>query len=216
MDNINSTEMMLAEIIENANGQSKQITKMNTAMEQIASDLNQLIITNGSQAIQQETQSVITLKDHEDKMKSFKKDMQTLYNQYLSIQARYRVLQETKRYWSTQQWAKHFFRWLFVKRHLWIWLIYAFYNGILLFTLYTYSQQKVEIDSYREEEIKYRYLKALGVAPNVMQTLDDAFTNEDTRTIRAIYATVDNYEKALKQKSDSIVRVEQKKIELLK
>lgn len=204
---------MLAGIIEQVNCQNKQIDHLGKDIERMSNELNKIVNFEGSQYVQPEVQSVITLKDHEEKMASIKRDIHTLFNQYMSLLKKNKELQEAKRYWATQQWAKHFFRWLFVKRHFWIWLIYGLYSAFFILTLYAYSQQRVEIENYKETEIKYRYLKAVGVAHNTIQSLDDIFDYGNSRKIQVVYSTVYDYDKALKHKSDSIVKAESKKME---
>lgn len=216
MDNINPTEAMLAAIIEQANGQGKQISLMSKAMEQIAKDVGQLVVAQDSQPAHQESQSVITLKDHEERLASVKKNIQILYGQYVSLQKKYEKSLDDRRYWATQQWAKRLFRWLFLNRHLWIWSVAIFFNILFLLLLKVCFLQKAEIGNYEEADMKYRYLKAVGAAPKATQSLDDTFANGDSRAIQIVYSTVDDYEKALKHKSDSIVRAEQEKTEKLR
>jgi hypothetical protein len=216
MEKINSTEAMLVGIIEQVDSQGKQIALISKTMEQMANDVGLLVEAQDSQPVQQEVQSVITLKDHEEKIKTIKANMQKLYEQYVSLQKKYEKLRNDKRYWATQQWAKHLFRWLFVKRHLWIWLVYFIFNVIFLLLMNTCSRQRAEIDRYKESDIKYRYLQAMGIAHETTQALDSTFTKGDSHAIQRIYSTVDSYEKAQKHKSDSIVRAEQKKMELLR
>lgn len=216
MDKINATEAMLAGIIEQADSQDKQIALISKTMEQIANDVGQLVEAQDSQPAQQELQSVITLKDHEEKITAIKIDMRKLYDQYLSLQKRYEKLRNDKRYWATQQWTKHLFRWLFVKRHLWIWTIYAIYNIILFVFMYCYSIQNNEIQKYRESDIKYRYITAIGVAPKMIRHLDNVFADRDEEKIKEINSTVENFEDKIKQEADSIVRAEKRIMERLK
>ena len=216
MEKIDSTEAMLAGIIEQADSQGKQIALISKTMGQIANDVEQLVEALDSHPAQQEAQSVITLKDHEEKIKTIKANMQKLYEQYLSLQKRYKTLQDDKRYWATQQWAKHLFRWMFLKRHLRIWTIYAIYNIILFVFMYCNSKQNIEINKYQESDIKYRYLKATGIAPKTIQNLEDVFERDDHGKVKLIINTIDEYEDASRHKSDSIIRTEQKKMENLK
>ena len=65
-------------------------------------------------------------------------------------------------------------------------------------------------------EMKYRFIRALNVVPLTLQYLDDAFEGGDARKLQIVHTTVKEYEQALRQKSDSIIRAERKKAEELR
>lgn len=65
-------------------------------------------------------------------------------------------------------------------------------------------------------EMKYRFIRALNVVPLTLQYLDDAFEGGDARKLQIVHTTVNEYEQALKQKSDSIIKAEREKQEQLK
>lgn len=65
-------------------------------------------------------------------------------------------------------------------------------------------------------EMKYRFIRALNVVPLTLQYLDDAFEGGDARKLQKVNTTVIEYEQALRQKSDSIIRAERKKAEELR
>ena len=65
-------------------------------------------------------------------------------------------------------------------------------------------------------EMKYRFIRAMNAAPFTLQYLDDAFEGGDARKLQKVNTTVIEYEQALKQKSDSIIRAEREKQKQLK
>lgn len=73
--------------------------------------------------------------------------------------------------------------------------------------------QKSEISDLQNTQIKYRFIKAMGFAPNAMQFLEDAYEEGQKDRIDYVEKTVSDYEKALKHKADSIARAEREKLE---
>ena len=65
-------------------------------------------------------------------------------------------------------------------------------------------------------EMKYRFIRAMNAAPFTLQYLDDAFEGGDAKKLQIVRTTVKEYEQALIQKSDSIIRAERRKAEELK
>ncbi len=65
-------------------------------------------------------------------------------------------------------------------------------------------------------EMKYRFIRALNVVPLTLQYLDDAFEGGDAKKLQIVRTTVIDYEQALRQKSDSIIKAERKKAEELR
>ena len=57
---------------------------------------------------------------------------------------------------------------------------------------------------------------AMNAAPFTLQYLDDAFEGGDAKKLQIVRTTVKEYEQALIQKSDSIIRAERRKAEELK
>lgn len=72
---------------------------------------------------------------------------------------------------------------------------------------------RLENATLQVQQMKYRFVKATGFAPKVVQFLDDAYEEGQTEKIEFIETTVSEYEKALRHKADSIVRAEHRVVE---
>jgi len=117
---------------------------------------------------------------------------------------------------GTQQWAKRFFRWVFVKRHTWFWPVFFMFIIGMGISVAIECRQMDTIKMYRSNDIKYRFIKAVGHSSRTVQFLEDAFEEKNADKLEYINSTVIEYERAIRQKSDSIVRAEKKKIEDLR
>ena len=122
---------------------------------------------------------------------------------------------EERRYWA-KQWAKHLFRWLFLKRHWFFWGIYIFYNIGMGVSVYHNVALREDNQKLLSTEMKYRFIRAMNAAPFTLQYLDDAYEGGDAKKLQIVRTTVKEYEQALIQKSDSIIRAERRKAEELK
>ena len=116
-----------------------------------------------------------------------------------------------KRKLASNQWAKHLFRWLFIKRHLWIGLVYLIYVMMMCFLIWRYENTKQELGQLKTTALKYRYIRASGVTPLVTSYVDSLFEDGNSYEFSKIHELVDNYEKRARQKCDSIMRNEQRK-----
>ena len=76
--------------------------------------------------------------------------------------------------------------------------------------------QKKAKERWGFPEMKYRFIRTLNVVPLTLQYLDDAFEGGNARKLQIVHTTVKEYEQALRQKSDSIIRAERKKAEELR
>lgn len=209
--NSTTTEKLLAEALEEKEQQIKELTvKVDTLTEEnksLSAELKTL-----SEKPKESPQSMVTWDDHQKAINVYRKRNGDLAVMYLELKTQYDKLSEERRYWATQQWAKHFFRWLHLKRHLWIWVIYIMFVISISLSVYFLAEQRKEIQKLQSVEMKYRYLHATGTAHDVLFYLDDAFDDGNKIRLQQIYSIVRDYEQAVKHKSDSIVRAEKKKM----
>ena len=156
---------MLVELVEQVNGQKEQSGKVLKKLDGIDERLTRLESVEPPTG---EQVSMITLKDHEEKM-----------NEAVAVQTK----------WFT-----------------------------LLFSLSICNSvfQRRKIAELRDTQMKYRFIKASGFAPNAVQFLEDAYEEGQKDRINYIETTVSDYEKALKHKADSIARAEREKLERLR
>lgn len=213
--NSTTTEKLLAEALEEKEQQIKELTvKVDTLTEEnksLSAELKTL-----SEKPKESPQSMVTWDDHQKAINVYRKRNGDLAVMYLELKTQYDKLSEERRYWATQQWAKHFFRWLHLKRHLWIWVIYIMFVISISLSVYFLAEQRKEIQKLQSVEMKYRFIRAMNTAPLTLQYLDDAFEGGDVRKLQIVCTTVEEYEKALIQKTDSIIRAERKKAEELR
>ena len=215
--NSTTTEKLLAEALEEKEQHIKELTdKVNTLTGEnktLNAELKKL-----SEKPQESSthQSMVTWEDFQKETNVYRKRIGDLAVKYLELKAIYDKLSEERRYWATQQWAKHLFRWLFLKRHLWIWLVYIMFLVSMSLSVYFIAEQKRKIQKLQSVEMKYRFIRATNAAPTTLQYLDDAFEGGDAKKFQIVCTTVKEYEKALIQKSDSIIRAERRKAEELR
>lgn len=211
MNKYNQKETMLAEALEEKEQRIKELTvKVDTLTKE-----NKVLngkLKSLSEKPKESPKSMVTWEDFQKEINAYKKRGSELAGQYFDLKSEYDKLCEERRYWVTQQWAKHLFRWLFLKRHLWIWVVYGMFITGASIAVYFNVDQRREIQKLRSVEMKYRYLHATGTASDVLFYLDDAYGNGDKERLLQIHSTVKDYEQAIKQKSDSIVRAEKKKM----
>ena len=211
MNKYNQKETMLAEALEEKEQRIKELTvKVDTLTKE-----NKVLngkLKSLSEKPKESPKSMVTWEDFQKEINAYKKRGSELAGQYFDLKSEYDKLCEERRYWVTQQWAKHLFRWLFLKRHLWIWVVYGMFITGASIAVYFNVDQRREIQKLRSVEMKYRYLHATGTASDVLFYLDDAYDNGDKERLLQIHSTVKDYEQAIKQKSDSIVRAEKKKM----
>lgn len=215
--NTKTTEKLLAEALEEKEQHIKELrdkvetlTKENKTMSAILKALSEKPKTSPT------PQSMVTWKDHQATIDAYVNKQEAMAQEIADLKSKNIKLSEERRYWATHQWAKHLFRWLFLKRHLWIWVVYIMFLLSMSLSVYFIAEQRREIQKLQSVEIKYRYLRATRVAPDVLSYLDNAFDEGDARRIQKIQAIVKEYEKALLQKSDSIIRAERRKAEGLR
>ena len=211
MDKLNSTEVMLAELIEQNNKQQKDVASMKTSLDTLSGELTKLnnILSPTLKPVKFE--EVIPRKDADERAKYLVRLYGDMQAKYANLKAEYGELQAKTRYWASNQWAKHLFRWLFIKRHLWVALVYMFFVLLMSLLIWRYENMKQELGQLETTALKYRYVRASGVTPLVTSYVDSLFEDGDSYDFSRIHEIVDNYEKRAKQKCDSIMRSEQRK-----
>lgn len=214
---MNSTpkEKALAEALEEERQRIKELTdKVGTLTEKnkaLSAELKTL-----SERQTESLQSMVTWKDHQATIEAYVNKQETMAQEIAELKSKNGELCKERRYWATQQWAKHLFRWLFLKRHWFFWGIYVFYNIGMGISVYHNVALREDNQKLLSTEMKYRFIRALNVVPLTLQYLDDAFEGGDARKLQIVHTTVNEYEQALKQKSDSIIKAEREKQEQLK
>ena len=214
---MNSTpkEKALAEALEEERQRIKELTdNVGTLKEEnkaLSAELKTL-----SEKQTESLQSMVTWKDHQATIEAYVNKQEAMAHEIAELKSKNDKLSAERRYWATQQWAKHLFRWLFLKRHLWIWVVYGLFLVGAFIAIYFNAEQRREIQKLQSVDMKYRFIRAMNAAPLTLQYLDDAFEGGDARKLQIVRTTVIEYEQALRQKSDSIIRAERKKAEELR
>ena len=139
--------------------------------------------------------------------------LQKWYGCYDKYKNLYEKLLAEQPYWATKEWPIKAFRWIHDKRHYWIWIVYLLFTLLFSLSICTSVFQRRKIAELRDTQMKYRFIKANGFAPNAVQFLEDAYEEGQKDRINYIETTVSDYEKALKHKADSIARAEREKLE---
>lgn len=215
--NSTTTEKLLAEALEEKEQQIKELTvKVDTLTEENKSLSAELKKLSEKPKESSAPQSMVTWKDHQATIDVYVNKQEAMAQEIADLKSKNNKLSEERRYWATQQWAKHLFRWLFLKRHLWIWLVYIMFMVSMSLSVYFIAEQRREIQKLQSVDMKYRFIRAMNAAPVTLQYLDDAFEGGEAGKLQIILTTVKEYEQALRQKSDSIIRAERKKAEELR
>lgn len=204
MDKNNQNETMLAQALAEMEQANKELARENKALKENYKTLSEKLAAS--------SRSVVTWEDHQQVVKDCMEKMQSTANELAELKLKYDSLVKERRYWATQQWARHLFRWLFLKRHLWIWVVYALFALVISLSVCKSVLQQRKIVELQETQMKYRFIKAIGVAPGVAQFLEDAYEQGNGDEIDYIEMVVTDYERALKLKADSIIRSESQKV----
>lgn len=206
-------EKALAEALEEKEQRIKELTgKVNTLTKENKTLSSKLKTLSENPKESPRPQSIVTWKDHQATIDTYVNKQEAMAQEIAELKLKNNKLCEERRYWATQQWARHLFRWLFLKRHLWIWVVYGMFITGASIAVYFNVDQRREIQKLRSVEMKYRYLHATGTASDVLFYLDVAYDNGDEKKLRQIHSIVKDYEITIKQKSDSIVRAEKKRM----
>ncbi len=206
-------EKALAEALEEKELRIKELTgKVNTLTKENKTLSAKLKTLSENPKESPTPQSMVTWKDHQATIDAYVNKQEAMAQEVAELKSKNDKLSAERRYWATQQWTKHLFRWLFLKRHLWIWLVYGMFITGASIAVYFNVDQRREIQKLRAVEMKYRYLHATGIASDVLFYLDNVYDNGDEKRLRQIRSIVKDYELTVKQKSDSIVRAEKKKM----
>ena len=210
MDSFDKIEAMLAELVEQANSQKEQSGKVMKKLDAIDERLTRLESVEPPSG---EQVSMITLKDHQEKMNEAVAVQTKWFTRYKEVKELSDALLAERPYWATKVWPIKAFRWIHDKRHQWIWIVYILFTLILSLSICNSVFQRREIIELQDTQMKYRFIKAIGAAPKEVQFLEDAYERHWVDRLDFIEGTVSDYEKALKHKADSIARAERKKLE---
>ena len=217
MNKNNQTEKLLAEALEEKEQRIKELSVKVDTLTKENKVLNGKLKSLSEKPKESPTpQSMVTWKDHQTAIDAYVNKMGTMTQEIAELKSKNDKLCEERRYWATQQWAKHLFRWLYLKRHWYFWGIYVFYNITMGISVYENVALWKDNQRLQIADMKYRFIRALNTAPLTLQYLDDAFEGGDVRKLKKVHTTVIEYEQALRQKSDSIIRAERRKTEDLR
>ena len=217
MKNNNQTEKLLAEALEEKEQRIKELTVKVDTLTKENKVLNGKLKSLSEKPKESPTpQSMVTWQDYKATTDAYVSKMEAMAQENAELKSKNDKLCEERRYWATQQWAKHLFRWLFLKRHWFFWGLYTFFLSIIGFSMYQNDALLEENQRLHTTEMKYRFIRAMNTAPLTLQYLDNAFEGGDAEKLQIVQTTVRNYEQALIQKSDSIVRAEREKQKQLK
>ena len=215
--NTKTTEKLLAEALEEKEQRIKELTgKVNTLTKENKTLSAKLKTLSENPKESPTPQSIVTWKDHQATIDAYVNKQEAMAQEIAELKSKNNKLCEERRYWATQQWARHLFRWLFLKRHWFFWGIYVFYNIGMGVSVYHNVALREDNQKLLSTEMKYRFIRALNVVPLTLQYLDDAFEGGDARKLQKVNTTVLEYEQALRQKSDSIIRAEHERQKQLK
>ena len=210
MENNNPVEAMLAELVELANEQKTMTGKLGKTLEVVGERLHGLEIAN---APSRKPVSMITLKDHDDKMNKVFAKLDEVNNRCIEIKGKYDALLADRPFWATREWPIKALRWMHRQRYWWAWGIYLVVIAFSALMICHNHNLRLKNATLQVQQMKYRFVKATGFAPKVVQFLDDAYEEGQTEKIEFIETTVSEYEKALRHKADSIVRAEHRVLE---
>jgi hypothetical protein len=205
-------ETLLAEIIEQNGKLQEDLLGMKKAIDGLSEDHTKFANQFSPKLKSNEFEEMIPKKDAEERARFLIRTYVDLQGRYAQLKADYGELQAKTRYWASNQWAKYLFRWLFLKRHLWIWVVYALFTLTIFLSVCNSVLQQRKIVELQETQMKYRFVKATGAAPRVVQFLEDAYEQGNHDQVDYIETVVTDYERALKLKADSIVRSESQKV----
>ena len=210
MDSFDKIQAMLAELVEQVNGQKEQSGKVLRKLDGIDERLTRLESKEPSTC---DSVSMITLKDHEAKINEAVAVQTKWFTRYKEAKELNDALLAERPYWATKVWPIKAFRWIHDKCHWWIWVIYLQFTLLFSLSICNSVFQRRKIVELQDTQMKYRFIKANGFAPNAVQFLEDAYEEGQKDRIDYVEKTVSDYEKALKHKADSIAREERRKLE---
>lgn len=210
MEKFDKIEAMLVELVEQANSQKEQSGKVMKKLDGIDERLTRL---ESAEPPTSEQTSMITMKDHDEKMNEAVAVQAKWFRCYKEAKEQNDALLAERPYWATKEWPIKAFRWLHDKRHYWIWVVYLLFTLLFSLSICNSVFQRRKIAELRDTQMKYRFINAGGYAPEAVQFLEDAYEERQKGKIDFIERTVSDYEKALKHKADSIARAERKKLE---
>lgn len=211
MELLEKIEAMLAEVVEQLNDQKKLDGEFGKKLDSVISRLSQL--ENKSEAAPPEPVSMITLKDHEEKMNEAVAVQAKWFKSYKEAKEQNDALLAERPYWAIKQWPIKAFKWIHQRRYWFGWVVYGVFTVVISIMMYIDLSQRAEISELQETQMKYRFINAGGYAPRAVQFLEDAYEQKDRKCLDYIEKVVTDYEKSLKHNADSIARAERRKLE---
>lgn len=203
--------MMLSELIEQNNKQQKDVAAIKSSLEFFSGKMTELSNLLSTSLPPIKGEEMIPKKDAEVRAKFFIKAYIDLQAKYADLKADFGELQAKTRYWASNQWTKYLFRWLFIKRHLWFFIVFLVYGAMMVFLMCQYEQKYNENIRLQEADLKYRYIRAANVAPLTMNWVDSLFETKVPSDMEYIHTTINEYESVIKHKCDSVVKAENQK-----
>lgn len=206
-------ETLLAEIIEQNGKLQKDLLGMKKAIDGLSDDLTKFANQFSPMPKSDGFEEMVPKKDADERARFLILTFIDLQDKYAQLKADYGELQAKTRHWASNQWAKHLFRWLFIKRHLWIWVVYALFCLCLCLSISQNVEKEKRIESLENADLKYRYIRAKHACPFMVNWVDSVFEFGSASELQLVRSEIDNYERSIKLKCDSLVKAETKKRE---
>lgn len=206
-------ETLLAEIIEQNGKLQKDLLGMKKTIDGLSEELTKFVNMLSPTLKSNESEEMVPKKDADERARFLIRMYVDLQDKYVQLKAAYGELKAKTRYWASNQWAKHLFRWLFIKRHLWIWVVYALFCVSLCLSISMNVEKERRIESLENADLKYRYIRAKHACPFMVNWVDSVFEFGSAREILLVRSEIDNYERFVKLKCDSLVKAETRKRE---
>ena len=201
-------ETLLAEIIEQNGKLQKDLLGMKKAIDGLSEDLTKFANQSSPMPKSDGFEEMVPKKDADEQARFLIRTYVDLHDRYALLKADYGELQAKTRQWASNQWAKHLFRWLFIKRHLWIWVVYALFCLCLCLSISQNVEKEKRIESLENADLKYRYIRAKHACPFMVNWVDSVFEFGSASELQLVRSEIDNYERSIKLKCDSLVKAE--------
>lgn len=110
MEKVNSTDVLLAELIEQNNKQQKDVAAIKSSLEIFSGKMTELSNLLSTSLSPIKGEEMIPKKDAEVRAKFFIRAYIDLQAKYADLKADFGELQAKTRYWASNQWIKYLFR----------------------------------------------------------------------------------------------------------
>ena len=213
MNKSTTTEDLLAEIIEQNNKQQKDFADVKKSFDGLSEEISKLTTQLNPTRKPVKFEEMIPRKDAEERAKYLVRLYNDMQTRYVQVKADNGELETKIRYFASNQWEKRLFRWLFIKRHAWFFLVFLIYEAMASMLIYDCMSKNDEIARLEGADLKYRYIRALHVCPRAINYVDSIFEMGSSEKIDSIHKNIVKYENTIKLKCDSVVKAENKKRE---